>query len=105
MTLAVLGILLGQLFASPGAAGFFALALLGYLVTMRVNPLAGLLERSLFQEVECFSCGQLTDLINNWACGCGFQTWEPRHGLSPCVHCHKVYDWLQCPNCEASNLT
>jgi len=102
---AVLGMLWGQLSASPGAGGFFTLALVGYLVTLRINPLPHLVERSLFQEVECFSCGQVTDLVNNWACPCGYYTWQPRHGLSPCAHCRKVHAWLQCPHCEAGILT
>lgn len=102
---ALLGILLGQLSASPDTIGLFGLALLGYLVTLRINPLPGLVERNLYQEVECSSCGQVVELVNNWTCGCGFQTWQPRHGLAPCLHCHKVYDWLQCPHCDAGILT
>jgi hypothetical protein len=52
-----------------------------------VNPLSRLVERSLFQEVECFYYGQVTDLVNNWTCPCGYYTWQPRHGLAPCAHC------------------
>lgn len=103
--LAFSGMMLGVLAESGPLAGFFALAFLGYLAILRVNPLPKLLERSIFQELECSSCGQAIDLVNNWTCGCGFVTWEPRHGLSNCPHCRKEYAWLQCPRCEAGIQT
>jgi hypothetical protein len=103
--LAFFGMMLGVLAESGSLAGFFALAFLGYAVTLRVNPLPRLLERGLFQEMGCSSCGQAIYLVNTWTCGCGFITWEPRHGLSNCPHCKKEYAWLQCPRCEAGIRT
>ena len=102
---AVLGILLifmlvGSLAESPSTSGFFGILLLGYLVTLKVNPLPRLLERKLFQEIECATCGEAIDLVSSWNCGCGFITWQPRHALLPCPVCKKEFEWLQCPRYE-----
>ncbi len=94
--------LLAQLIGSPSAAAFFTVIFLGYAITMRANPLPGRIERRLVVETECPNCGETFDLVNNWSCGCGYVTWEPRHAFSPCPHCKKVFTWLVCPTCEGS---
>jgi hypothetical protein len=93
-------ILAGALTDNASSSGFFAILLIGYLATLRLNPLPRLLERRLFKEIECAACGQTIQLMDSWSCGCGFVTWEPRHALSPCPVCKKEFPWLQCPSCE-----
>jgi hypothetical protein len=100
LALLLLFIYVGTLADSPGTSGFFGLIFLGYLVTLKVNPIARLLERKVFQEIECSACGQTIELMDSWNCGCGFITWEPRHALAPCPVCKKEFQWLQCPSCE-----
>lgn len=92
--------LVGTSTESSGTAALFSLMLIGYLVTLRVNPLPRLLERKLFLDIECSACGQNIELVSSWTCGCGFITWEPRHALAPCSVCKKEFQWLQCPSCE-----
>lgn len=92
--------LTGTLAENPSVAGFFAILFVGYLVTLRVNPLPRLLEKRILQELECSACGETMDLLGSWSCGCGFTTWELRHALSPCPVCQREFEWLQCPRCE-----
>jgi hypothetical protein len=97
----LVALLLGQ----PGIAGFFGLLFLVYLVTLRVNPLPRWVEQKVIREAQCPACSEIIDLVNNvWACGCGFQSWEPRHALSICPGpgCGRTFRWLVCPNCEGS---
>ncbi|MCI0438177.1 MAG: hypothetical protein L0177_03495 [Chloroflexi bacterium] len=101
----LLGALAGALAESQEASGIFALLFLAYLATLRVNPLPRLLERKLIQQVECDYCGEVMNMVGVWSCGCGFVTWQPRHGLSACPDCGKVYARLQCPRCDASIKT
>ena len=100
LSLLFIFILVGTLTESPDASGFFALVFLVYAVTLKVNPLTKLMERRVFQEIECSACGQNIELMDSWNCGCGFVTWEPRHALAPCPVCKKEFQWLQCPSCE-----
>lgn len=93
-------LLAGALTDNASSSGFFAILLIGYLATLRLNPLPRLLERKLFKEIECAACGQTVQLMDSWPCGCGFVTWESRHALAPCPVCKKEFQWLQCPRCE-----
>lgn len=95
-----IGALIGALAGSGATSGFFSIVLLVYLATLRVNPLPRLLERHLLRKVECPACGQMIDLVSTWSCGCGFDTWKPRHALAPCTNCGKQFAWLQCPSCQ-----
>ena len=98
-------ILLGALVGKGSTSGFFAFLFIGYLLTLRVNPLPRLLEVRCIQEHQCSTCGENIDLVGGWSCGCGFTTWEPRHALAPCPVCKKEFDWLQCPSCDNGILT
>lgn len=95
--------LISSLGDNASSAGFFAILLAVYLATLRVNPLPRLLERSVLRETRCPYCGEVIELVSAWSCG--FVAWEPRHGLSACPGCKKVYDRLQCPRCDASIKT
>ncbi len=95
-----LGALVGALAGSGGTSGFFFVVMLGYVATLRVNPLPRLFERQLLQKIECPACGQVMEMVSTWSCGCGFDTWEPRHALAPCPNCGKSFAWLQCPSCQ-----
>ena len=103
--LLLIGILASTLSENASNAGFFVILLAIYLATLRVNPVPKLLEQRMIQDVECPHCGEGIELVGVWSCGCGFVTWEPRHGLSSCPDCKKVYDRLQCPRCDASIKT
>ena len=83
-------------------AGFFGMLLVGYLLTLRVNPLPKKVEDRAIKEAECPTCAEAIDLDDMWNCGCGFVKWEARHAFSPCPHCKKVFSWLSCPRCDAS---
>ena len=83
-----------------GIAAFFGLALVAYVLTLRLNPLPAQLEQRLLQVVECEVCGTVFGLSGNWGCGCGFQSWNPRHAFTRCPHCHKTFEWLNCPSCQ-----
>ena len=76
--------------------------LLGYVLTLRLNPLPRLVASRIIRQTECPACGQVIDLVGIWRCGCGFVTWRPRHAFSPCPNCGKIFRWLVCPSCEAS---
>ena len=100
LTFLMIIILIGALVENASTAGFFAILFAGYLVTLRVNPLPGLLEKRFLLTLECSACGETIDLMSNWSCGCGFTTWDVRHALSPCPVCKREFEWLQCPSCE-----
>lgn len=104
LCLCYLAMLVDQAMKQPLAAGFFALLLLGWLATLRVNPLPRAVEQRLIKAAQCPACAEIIDLENLWSCGCGFQTWETRHAFSLCPNpsCKKVFSWLVCPTCEAS---
>ena len=78
---------------------FSGVAFFGYALTLRVNPLPGLLQCSIIRQTDCPDCGQVIDLVGVWRCGCGFRTWRPRHAFSPCRSCGKIFRWVVCPNC------
>ena len=98
----VLGIAL--LLDDPETLNAPAIMLLGYVLTLRWNPLPRWVIQRLIREARCPECGQGVDLVNLWHCGCGYVIWHPRHALSPCPNCGKVFAWLVCPRCEASIL-
>lgn len=100
LTFLLMIMLIGAAVDNASTSGLFAVLFVGYLLTLRVNPLPGLLEIRLIQELQCSACGETIDLMGGWSCGCGFTTWEPRHALSPCPVCKKEFEWLQCPSCE-----
>ena len=85
---------------ATGVAAFFGFALVGYVLTLRLNPLPAQLEQRLLQEVQCEVCGAVFGLSGTWGCGCGFQSWNPRHAFTSCPHCHKTFEWLNCPSCQ-----
>lgn len=100
LTFLLIIMFIGVLVDNVSTSGFFAVLFVGYLVTLRVNPLPGLLEKRLLRVLECSACGETIDLMSNWSCGCGFTTWEVRYALSPCPVCKREFEWLQCPSCE-----
>jgi len=83
-------------------AALFSLLFLGYVATLRANPLPRIVERRIIKEAQCPYCGEVIDLVGTWSCGCGYLIWESRHAFSPCPHCKKVFTWLVCPRCEGS---
>ncbi|MCI0439177.1 MAG: hypothetical protein L0177_08615 [Chloroflexi bacterium] len=105
MLFVFIGVIAGALADNAGTSGFFALALVAYLATMRVNPLPKLLERKLLQVAECSACGEAVALVGTWSCRCGFSTWEPRHALSPCPVCKRDFEWVHCPRCDSGIRT
>lgn len=105
LVLLFIGLLASALSDDASNTGFFVILVFIYLATLRVNPVPKLLEQWMIQDAECPHCGEVIDLVSIWSCGCGFVTWEPRHGLSACPDCRKVYDRLQCPRCDASIKT
>ena len=102
LTLLAVPILVSMVTEDESAAGFFAMLLLGYAVTLRVNPIPRIVERKVMREAQCPACGEVIDLVSTWSCGCGFLTWETRHAFLPCLNCKKVFTWLVCPRCEGS---
>ena len=101
----LIGMVLSTLGQSQGVKAMLLVLLLGYGVTMRINPIPSILEQRLIPEIDCDVCGEVIDMMGHWQCGCGFVSWEPRHGLSTCPNCRKEYEWLQCPRCERSLRT
>jgi hypothetical protein len=82
--------------------GWSGLLLISYLATLKINPLPRIVERRVLRAAECDYCGEWIDMFGIWSCGCGYISWQPRHGLSRCPGCGKEYVWLQCPRCESS---
>ncbi len=101
----LIGMVLSSLSESQGAAAALFFLFLGYVVTLRINPIPRLLEQSLVREIGCDVCSEVIDMMGHWQCGCGFVSWELRHALSTCPNCKKEYEWLQCPRCERSLRT
>ena len=100
-----IGILMSTLGQSQGVSATRLVLLLGYAVTMRINPIPRILEQRLIPEIGCDACGEMIDMMGHWQCGCGFVSWELRHALSTCPNCRKEYEWLQCPRCDRSLRT
>jgi hypothetical protein len=105
LILLFIGALASALSDNASNAGFFVILLVIYLATLHVNPVPRMLEQSILKDTRCPYCGEVIELVSYWSCGCGYVSWEPRHGLSPCPDCKKVYDRLQCPRCDASIKT
>jgi hypothetical protein len=104
LTLLLIFVLILSAIGAMSTASFFSLFFLIYLLTLRLNPIPGLIEVKMIQEAVCADCGEVTQLVAVWSCGCGYLTWRPRSALSPCRYCGKTYEFVVCNRCEATIL-
>jgi hypothetical protein len=102
--LCVAGMALSVPGEDQGAFALWGAVWLGYLLTLRLNPIPRWLQTRALRQTLCPACSQAIDLMDFWGCGCGFVAWHPRHAFSPCPNCGKAFRWIVCPSCQAHIL-
>lgn len=96
LMLLMLAAVISGITGDASASAFFFVALLAWAATLRANPLARILEQRFIRETRCPVCGGIVDLVDTWACGCGYVDAQPRHAFSACPSCHKAFKFLVC---------
>lgn len=93
----LLAIGLGSLIGHGALAHWSMLFLLIYGLTVRRNPLPGLIERAAIKEHRCNWCQNKVPLKAPWQCSnCRFLPRE-RHAFSVCPGCKKSWEYIECP--------
>lgn len=73
---------------------------LAHLLSFRIFPISEWIQEKLIQKANCGICGTEVELENLYQCTCGYT--QVRHAFRPCPVCHTVFNFIVCPECDAS---